>query len=71
MHLTPRYRVKKMTIHMNLDEDSYDIVVERGILKNANNSLNLDRRVLVVTDSGVPEEYVGDPFKNRWRNQRC
>ena len=58
MHHTPRYRVKKMTIHMNLGEDSYDIVVERGILKNANNSLNLDRRVLVVTDSGVPEEYA-------------
>lgn len=47
-----------MTIHMNLGEDSYDIVVERGILKNANKSLDLDRRVLVVTDSGVPEEYA-------------
>lgn len=43
---------------MNLGEDSYDIVVERGILKNANKSLDLDRRVLVVTDSGVPEEYA-------------
>ncbi len=46
-----------MTIHMNLGEDSYDILVERGILSRVNEHLNLDRRVLVVTDSGVPEEY--------------
>ncbi len=47
-----------MTIHMNLGEDSYDIVVERGILKKASEHLNLNRRVLVVTDSGVPTEYA-------------
>lgn len=47
-----------MTIHMNLGENSYDIVVERGILANAKTELNLNRRVLVVTDSGVPEEYT-------------
>ena len=47
-----------MTIHMNLGENSYDIVVERGILANAKSQLNLNRRVLVVTDSGVPEEYA-------------
>ena len=45
-------------IHINLGEDSYDILVERGILKNASQYLNLDRRVLVVTDSGVPEQYA-------------
>ena len=47
-----------MTIHINLGEDSYDILVERGILKNTSQYLNLDRRVLVVTDSGVPEQYA-------------
>lgn len=47
-----------MTIRMNLGEDSYDIIVERGILQNANNYLNLNRRVLVVTDSGVPRQYA-------------
>lgn len=47
-----------MIIHMNLGEDSYDIIVERGILTNAKEHLNLDRRVLVVTDSGVPAEYA-------------
>ena len=43
---------------MNLKENSYDIVVERGILEKAGEHLNLDRRVLIVTDSGVPEIYA-------------
>ena len=62
-----RYKVRKMTIFMNLGEDSYDIVVQRGILSKANEYLELDRRVLVVTDSGVPECYakaVADQCKN-------
>ena len=47
-----------MTIRMNLGSDSYDIIVERGILKSAGEYLDLDRRVLIVTDSGVPAEYA-------------
>lgn len=47
-----------MLISMNLGENSYDIVVERGVLAHANRHLNLNRRVLVVTDSGVPAEYA-------------
>ena len=47
-----------MIIHMNLGDDSYDIVVQRGILSSANEQLNLNRRVLVVTDTGVPEQYA-------------
>lgn len=47
-----------MTIHMNLGEDSYDILVERGILAHAHKHLNLNRRVLIVTDTGVPAEYA-------------
>ena len=46
-----------MIIHMNLGQDSYDIVVERGLLANAAKHLNLDRRALIVTDTGVPVSY--------------
>lgn len=42
---------------MNLGENSYDIVIKRGILNKADEYLNLDRKVLIVTDSGVPEIY--------------
>ncbi len=48
----------KMTITMNLGESSYDIIVEREILKKAGEHLNLKRRALIVTDSGVPKEYA-------------
>ena len=46
-----------MIIHMNLGQDSYDIVVERGLLAKANIHLNLNRRALIVTDTGVPDSY--------------
>lgn len=47
-----------MTIQMNLGKDSYAIRVERGALALASRYLNLDRRVLIVTDTGVPAEYA-------------
>lgn len=37
---------------------SYDVHIERGCLDRAGALLNLDRRVLVVTDEGVPPEYA-------------
>lgn len=46
-----------MNIHMNLGENSYDIIVERGVLQRAAEEINLDRKVFIITDSGVPEAY--------------
>ena len=46
-----------MNIRMNLGENSYDIIVEKGAILRAGELLNLKRRVLIVTDSGVPVEY--------------
>ena len=45
-------------LHMNLGKESYDIVVERGALYRVGELLNLDRRVLIVTDEGVPPVYA-------------
>ena len=42
---------------MELGERSYDIVIGEGILTRAGEYLNLDRRALIITDSGVPAEY--------------
>ena len=46
-----------MIINMDLGKNSYDIVVERGCLNKADELLDLNRKVLIVTDDGVPEEY--------------
>ena len=45
-------------LHMDLGADSYDIVIERGALQKAGEYLDLDCRVLVVTDDGVPKQYA-------------
>ena len=47
-----------MTLTMELGKSSYDIIVERGALGRVGELLKLDRRVLVVTDEGVPKEYA-------------
>lgn len=47
-----------MIIPVNLPIGSYNITIERGVLKKAGSVLNLERRVLIVTDSGVPKEYA-------------
>lgn len=46
-----------MVIPVKTSKGGYDITLERGALKKAGRLLNLDRRVLIVTDSGVPTEY--------------
>lgn len=46
-----------MILKMNLPGNEYNIVIERGAIKNADKYMNLQRKVLIVTDSGVPKEY--------------
>ena len=47
-----------MIIPMDLGKDSYDIILERGCLRRAGELLNLKRKVLIVTDDGVPAAYA-------------
>jgi len=47
-----------MVMHLNLPSGGYDIYLERGALKRAGELLSLNRRVLVVTDDGVPADYA-------------
>ncbi len=41
-----------------INVQDYDIVIGRGVLSKAHELLNLARKVLVVTDTGVPGEYA-------------
>ncbi len=47
-----------MTIHVDLDKNGYDIVIARGALSRVGELINMKRKVLVVTDDGVPSEYA-------------
>ena len=44
------------TIRIELGERSYDINIGSGIMKYADKYFDLDRKVAVITDSGVPKE---------------
>ena len=47
-----------MKLTMRLGARSYDIILKRGALKNLSALINLNRKVFIVTDSGVPAEYA-------------
>ena len=46
-----------MIIPVKTGSGEYNIYLERGALSRAKEYLNLNRKVLIVTDSGVPKEY--------------
>ncbi len=46
-----------MIIPVKTSQGKYDIILQRGVLKEADRYLNLQRNVFIVTDSGVPEVY--------------
>ena len=46
-----------MILPVKTSSGGYNIYLERGALLKAGEYFNLDRRVLVVTDSGVPRQY--------------
>ena len=46
-----------MILRVELADAGYDIIIERGCLDRADEYLKLCRRVLVVTDTGVPSHY--------------
>ena len=52
-----------MKIDVKLGHDSYPIWIARGLLAEAGQYLNLKRRVLVVTDDGVPARYAQQLLK--------
>lgn len=47
-----------MTIDVNLGENSYPIHIKRGGLEIAGELIDLNRRVFIVTDKGVPADYA-------------
>ena len=58
-----------MTMHVSLGDGGYDVEIRAGALESVNELFDLDRRVLIVTDAGVPAEYAervaarcGSPF---------
>ena len=47
-----------MILTVSLPKNAYDVVIERGALARCGEILALHRRVLIVTDAGVPAAYA-------------
>ncbi len=60
-----------MVISVSLGAQSYPIILDSGVLARAGEHLSLDRRVLVVTDSGVPKEYAEPAARSCRRARIC
>ena len=66
MNVSKLYQKKLRSVHetnselitVNLIGENYDITICRGAMSRANELFDLDRKVLVVTDTGVPAQYA-------------
>lgn len=47
-----------MILNVLMKDKSYDVIIEKGVLTQASQHLDLNRKVLVVTDDGVPSIYI-------------
>ncbi len=47
-----------MKLTVRLGKDSYDVIISRGGLDRLSQLASLDRRVFIVTDTGVPAQYA-------------
>lgn len=52
-----------MKVSVSVPDGKYDVVIERSVLKHVGELANLNRKVLIVTDSGVPAEYAEEVKK--------
>ena len=67
-----------MIIPVKLPAGSYKITLSRGALQRAGELVDLNRKVLIVTDSGVPASQIrgpavpaaGDRHRSRGRGQQ-
>lgn len=46
-----------MELQMTLENSAYKILIEKGSLERLGELANLDRKVFIITDDGVPAEY--------------
>lgn len=52
-----------ITLNTQNNNNSYDIVIERGAIHHIEDYINLNKKVLIITDSGVPVNYSKEVLK--------
>lgn len=47
-----------MKLHVNLETNSYDIYMEKGILNRLDNYIDTSKKFMIISDEGVPKQYI-------------
>ena len=47
-----------MLLNVTMKDQNYDVIIEKNSLDKVEEVLNLNRKVLIVTDDGIPCEYI-------------
>lgn len=50
--------MKYKTLKLNLKENSYNIIIGKSLIANADKFFNLKRKVLIVTDDNIPKKFL-------------
>lgn len=47
-----------MKLHIDLETNGYDIILQHGALHEVSKFMDLNRKVMIITDRGVPSQYA-------------
>lgn len=56
-----------MIINVKTNSSSYDVIIQKNILENVENYIDINKKILIVTDDGIPEIYI-DLIVNKINN---
>ena len=45
-------------VHVSLGKNSYDVLIEKGLLSRVSEFLDTDKEYLIITDKNIPKEYI-------------
>ena len=47
-----------MQLNVNLKDCAYPITIQRNALNNIQETIQTNRKVMIITDSGVPQKWI-------------
>ena len=45
-------------VHVSLEKNSYDVLIEKGLLSKLSEYVDKDKEYLIITDTNIPREYI-------------
>ena len=45
-------------VHISLKDYSYDVLIEKGLLSNISDYIDISREIVIISDDNIPKEYI-------------